>query len=175
MLVLLAFVLLQRWQQTRPVAPLPSSPTKAHSLAPLPREPKWLLEHADELELTDEQREKLKALQRDYEQRTAPLRQRLDKVSKDFQNFMDEAQRRGRAMTMHEIQRQAVDLSSLSHLMAQERKAVWERALMVLTEEQRKRITKSPPQRKGEKRDATNDLYGFVCPTITVVGSNSTF
>lgn len=120
MLVLLAFVLWQRWQKTSPVASLPSSPPKAHNLAPPLMEPKWLLEHADELGLTDEQREKLKALQRNYEQRTATLRQRLDKVSKDFQRFMDEAQRKGRAMTVHEIQRQAEDLSSLSRLMAQE-------------------------------------------------------
>lgn len=143
MLVLLAFLLWQRWQQTRPVTPLPSSSQKAHSLAPLLREPKWLLERADKLELTDEQREKLKALQRNYEQRTAALRQRLDKVSKDFQRFMDEAQRKRRAMRVQEIQQRAADLSSLSHLMAQERKAVWEQALMVLTEKQRKWIDES--------------------------------
>ncbi|GBC98801.1 hypothetical protein HRbin17_01316 [bacterium HR17] len=143
MLVLLAFVLWQRWHQTRPVAPLPSSTQKAHSLAPLPREPKWLLERADELGLTDEQWEKLRALQRSYEQRTAALHQRLDKVSKDFQRFMDEAQRKRRAMTVQEIQQRAADLSSLSRLMAQERKAVWEQALMVLTEKQRKRIDES--------------------------------
>ncbi len=144
MLVLLAFLLWQRQQQTHPVAPLPPSSTKTHTSAPLLREPKWLLEHADELGLTDGQREKLRVLQRDYEQRTAALRQRLDKVGKDFQRFMDEAQRKGRAMTVHEIQRQAKDLSSLSYLMAQERKAVWEQGLMVLTQKQRKRITRSP-------------------------------
>ncbi len=143
MLMLLAFVLWQRWQPTRPVTPLPP-PVGAQHGAPLPaREPQWLLERAEELELNEEQRGKIAALQREYERRTATLRRKLDEVSQAFQRFMEEAQRKGGLKTVGEIQEQGKELSRLSRLVAQERKDAWEQALAVLTEKQRQQITKS--------------------------------
>lgn len=159
MLVLLAIVLWQRWQQTRPTAFAPSPPVRVHRLAPLPREPKWLLERADELGLTDEQRKKLIALQQDYERRTAKLRRQLDEVSKKFQRFMDEAQRKGRAMTIEEIQRRAAEVSRLSRPLAQERQSAWEQALAVLTEKQRKISSEgSSPEPPKKSRSAHQEM-----------------
>lgn len=140
-IALLSFVLWQRWQQTQTVPTMPSPPVWAeHTLPPLAREPKWLLERADDLGLTEEQKRKLKALQRDYEQRTATLRRQLDEASEAFQRFMNEAQRRGGLTSVGEIQRQAAEMSRLSRALAEQRYAVWEQALSVLTEKQRRKI-----------------------------------
>lgn len=108
-------------------------------LAPVP-EVKSLLERAEAIGLSAEQVKSLKKLQAEWERNTARSRAELEEQSMQFRKFMEAAQKGGR-VSVSQIQEQAQPVSTLSAELLSQRLQYWQRAMKILTHDQRKKVT----------------------------------
>lgn len=110
----------------------------AQSVRPAP-EVAYILEHSDRLALSDRQVKALSALQSDWQSRSRPLSEDLEKAAGEFGAFMKET---GSKATVPDIQSHAGSFSELSREVSSLRRVYWEKAIQVLSEQQRKVIDK---------------------------------
>jgi Spy/CpxP family protein refolding chaperone len=108
-----------------------------------------MLEHADKLELTADQSERLKAIQARHEQRTAPLRVRADSIRPDR-----DGERRDLDATALRQRRQA--MGEIMTLMREENQTARKEALELLSSDQRKKVE----QLEDEQRKAREARRG---------------
>ena len=139
--VALGYALIQG-RPTRPAPRLPARPAVASQPAappPAPLTAREVLDRADVLSLTADQKARLEALDRAWKQETAGLETALQEASNEFSQFMRESQARGRA-SLQEIQRRSADLRELSAALRERRHLHSEDAARVLTEAQRQTL-----------------------------------
>ena len=99
----------------------------------------WLLARHEQLALSAEQVKKIEALRSEWDRVTAPLRQQVDRAAEEFREWMDDAQKKG-GVAINDIQQHNAEVSTLSVQLAQQRRDYWERALTLLTDEQRAQL-----------------------------------
>jgi hypothetical protein len=142
-LVLSAFVVYTRWQeQARRTPPRIErtvlSDTDKPNAGIIP-EISSLLARREELKLSAQQVKEIEKLQAEWERVAAPLREQADRAAGQFRAWMDEAQKRGR-VAMNEVQERGAEVRELSAQLVQQRRAYWQSALKLLTEEQRAQV-----------------------------------
>jgi len=116
--------------------------TTSHGIAPAPE---FLLRHKKGLALTAAQEGEITRLAAAYRKDIAPLQRQADAAMKDYQQYMDRAQKGPRPDTQT-LQAQGGDVQHLSSVMAATRQAYWKRAQGMLTETQRRQVDALMPQ-----------------------------
>lgn len=106
---------------------------------PLVREPALVLRHADHLELTAEQREAISSIAEEYEEKSAPLAEKLSKATARFEAYM-EAQGQGAPADLTAVQGEAASVRKLSRELSALRLQYWEQATDELDREQMARL-----------------------------------
>jgi hypothetical protein len=97
----------------------------------------YVIDHAEQLKLSERQLASLKNLEGEWETRSAPLQSELNRAASEFERFMKQAEGK---VTAQEIQARGAEVSELSRQMASLRRVYWQKALQMLDEEQRKTI-----------------------------------
>jgi len=118
----------------RPAAALPAAPQ------PLPTA-RMFLDRGDDLALTQGQKARLEALDRQWEAESAGLDAAVRQEQEAFARFMQEAETRGKT-NMQEIQGRSAGLRDLSATLRARRQHHAEAAVDVLTEKQRQMLSR---------------------------------
>ena len=139
--IAVGYFLVQR-QAIRPGPHLGPRPAAARPAAP-PRLPtaRMLLDRGDDLALTQAQRDRLEALDRQWRAESAGLDTAIQQEQAAFARFMQEAETRGKT-NMQEIQGRSADLRDLSETLRARRQHHAEAAVDVLTEKQRQMLSR---------------------------------
>jgi hypothetical protein len=122
-------------QLTRPVQPIQP---------PVLREPALLLQYADKLQLTPDQRRQIKALAEQYEREAAPLRKEADRATAKLRAYMDQ-QAQAKATDLTALRQQAARLGEPSARLGQLRWRYWEMAAALLSREQSVQLQRLVP------------------------------
>ncbi len=142
-LILSAFVVYTRWQeQARRTPPRIERTVLSDSTKPdegIIPEISSLLSRREELKLSAQQVKQIEKLQAEWERVATPLREQANRAAGQFRAWMDEAQKRGR-VAMNEVQERGAEVRELSAQLVQQRRAYWQSALKLLTEEQRAQV-----------------------------------
>jgi hypothetical protein len=138
-IVISVIVWRQAAPQNVPAGPqvLPSHVEAAPVALPTAPDPDWLLDHWQDLDMTPEQLKRLGELHERWDRETAGLRENLALASEVFECEM--AAQDGAGLTVEWIQERAAPVSELSRKLGQARRAWWQEASGVLTEQQRER------------------------------------
>jgi hypothetical protein len=141
--------------QPRPDRPGPPRPSAALSaprppLPPAPPTAREILGRSVTLDLRDDQRVRLEALERLWHREISGLEAEIGEAEREFSGFVKEAQG-VRGMTAREIQRRGAELSQLSAELRERRQRHSEAALRVLADWQRTRLAQSRPIVVGGK------------------------
>jgi hypothetical protein len=104
------------------------------------REVDYILERAAQLGLTDGQRVSLQNLKAEWESKSGPLTDQMNRAALQFESFMSKA--KGKS-SMQDIQSRAAPVSELSRQVSSLRRIYWQKALQVLDADQRKAL--QPP------------------------------
>ncbi len=138
--IALGYFLVQR-QAMRPGPHLGPRPAAARPAAP-PRLPtaRMLLDRADDLSLTQSQKARLEALDRQWRAESAGIDAAIQQEQAAFARFMQEAETRGKT-NMQEIQGRSADLRELSENLRLRRQQHAEAAVDVLNEAQRQMLS----------------------------------
>jgi hypothetical protein len=142
--IALGYFLVQR-QAARPGPHLGPRPAAARPVAPPPAPTaRMLLNRADDLALTQGQKARLEALDRQWKAESAGLDAALRQEQEAFSRFMQEAEKRGKT-SVQEIQGRSADLRDLSETLRARRQHHAEAAVDVLTEKQREMLSSPEP------------------------------
>lgn len=143
------YAVTQGWQHTPP--PRPPRVESASRPAPPRAAPaaRDILERRDDLKLTDEQRARLEALDRDFRGETAGLESSLAAASQEFSRWMDDARQNGRA-TLGEVQQRSEDVRELAASLRARRRMHAVAAAQLLTDRQRREL--DAPEKAGGVR-----------------------
>ena len=113
--------------------------TKAEQGPIMAPELDYILERKDQLALSPSQEKTLMKLKSEWEAKSEPLMDQLNKASEDFQKFMKQS---GGKATMRDIQSHAGAISELSRQVSSLRRVYWEKGMQMLDEKQRRMIEK---------------------------------
>lgn len=153
--VLLAIGLGYALIQGRPHVSLPRPATQSVAAArpaPPPPSARTMLDRAQALDLSAEQRKRLEALDREWRQESSGLESAVKVASQDFARYMADAQKGGR-VSLEDIQRHSEDVRELSAALRERRRLHAEAAARVLTEPQRRELGRaSSPEPPGGTR-----------------------
>jgi hypothetical protein len=97
-----------------------------------------LLEESADLDLAADQQRKLETLAREWKQAAGPLKEDLDRGTKRFREYADQAVGGGKG-DLAEFQRRAEPALELGRELADLKLQFWQRAMKVLTPSQRER------------------------------------
>jgi dihydropteroate synthase len=97
-----------------------------------------LLDYRDELRLTDQQCEKIKKIQSEWERTTADIKEKQNRI---FQKQLEEAEKKG-VNPKRLIEQRGMGVGSVAAQIDQKRRAVWDRAMKLLSSEQREIVDK---------------------------------
>ena len=148
-LVLVALGLGYALIQGRPARPGPLLPPGTAAAArpaqppPAPPTARQILDRKVTLSLTAEQAGTLTALDRTWQEESAPLEAALREAEGEFSRFLKETQANGRT-SLQEIQRRSADVRELSAALRDRRLRHAEASTNVLNEIQRRKLAPSP-------------------------------
>lgn len=116
------------------------APTVLPSVPPTIKEPRLLLEHADALQLTPQQRTRIQRIVVEWEQEQ---KQWLERLHAEQERAEIQTQlRRGKPVPYTALRQSLQAYSELSQAYARARLTVWERAVLQLSQRQRANIEK---------------------------------
>jgi len=138
--IALGYFLVQR-QAVRPGPQLGPRPAAARPVAPPLATARMLLDRGDDLALTQGQKARLEALDRQWKAESAGLDAAVRQEQEAFARFMQEAETRGKT-NMQEIQGRSAGLRDLSATLRARRQHHAEAAVDVLTEKQRQMLSR---------------------------------
>jgi Spy/CpxP family protein refolding chaperone len=108
-------------------------------------EPRWIMEHAKDLGLTEKQTVQLRKLKDRWDTNMKPLEAQLNEASTAVSNTLPEASSKGAAIET--VRAKAAPVSELTHELLEARKAWWQEASAVLTPAQKLRTEELWSQR----------------------------
>ena len=145
-LILSAFVLYTRWDDSRRSEPPRIERTVLASGAPpagITPEVSVLLARRGDLHLSAQQVGALTRLQAEWQRVSTADRESAGRAAAEFRSWMAQAGKRGR-VAMADIQQHGAELSAVSARIARRQRVYWESALRLLTGKQRKQAVRLP-------------------------------
>ena len=97
----------------------------------------YMISQAGELKLSGDQIASLKRLQTEWQSKSQPLTEQMDRAAKEFERFMKKSN--GKA-NLREIQAHAGAVSEMSRQTSSLRRVYWEKGLQVLDDRQRETL-----------------------------------
>lgn len=123
-------------------APVRAPRTESASRPPAPRPAptaREILDRREELKLTDAQRVRLEALDREWSRESSSLQSAVDAASQEFSRFMEGAGQSGR-VSLGELQQRSDDVRQLGASLRNRRQLHADAAARTLTDEQRREL-----------------------------------
>ena len=103
--------------------------------------PEFILKHRTELELSDEQGQRILTIATAYRKDISPYQQKLDAASADYQKKMERLPADKRH-SIQELETEGSDVQQLSSIIVTTRHSYWQQARDVLTEKQQVQVDK---------------------------------